>query len=213
MNNKDSTLIICCAGMGIRLGIGTTKALVDICGEPLIIRQLQMLDSFDDIRIVVGFQAEKLISVVKKYRADVMFAFNYEYEHTGVADSLRKALVGARENIITLDGDTLVNSDDFHLFTNYEQESLAVSSIRSTEPILATVVDNYATHLSKVEGNYQWSGIAKFKASKFIDKSKHVYDVVNRMLPMPVITIRSREVNTQDDYDEAISWFKDGCTK
>ena len=39
-DKKDITVIICCAGMGTRLGIGTTKALVDIAGEPLIIREL-----------------------------------------------------------------------------------------------------------------------------------------------------------------------------
>ena len=31
--------------MGTRLGIGTTKALVDICGKPLIIRLLESLQN------------------------------------------------------------------------------------------------------------------------------------------------------------------------
>ena len=39
MDNK--TIIISCAGMGTRLGIGMTKALIDIDGKPLIIRQLE----------------------------------------------------------------------------------------------------------------------------------------------------------------------------
>ena len=42
-DKKDITVIICCAGMGTRLGIGTTKALVDIAGETLIIRELKLL--------------------------------------------------------------------------------------------------------------------------------------------------------------------------
>ena len=37
IKKTDVTVIICCAGMGTRLGIGTTKALVDVGGEPLII--------------------------------------------------------------------------------------------------------------------------------------------------------------------------------
>ncbi|MBO7514279.1 MAG: 2-C-methyl-D-erythritol 4-phosphate cytidylyltransferase, partial [Lachnospiraceae bacterium] len=32
------TIVISAAGMGTRLGIGTTKALIDIDGKPLIIR-------------------------------------------------------------------------------------------------------------------------------------------------------------------------------
>ena len=52
LQSDKTTVIICCAGMGTRLGIGTTKALVDICGVPLIIRQLELLKEFDDIRIL-----------------------------------------------------------------------------------------------------------------------------------------------------------------
>ena len=43
VDKKDMTIVICCAGMGTRLGIGTTKALVNVCNKPLIIRQLEML--------------------------------------------------------------------------------------------------------------------------------------------------------------------------
>lgn len=68
IDKNDITVIICCAGMGTRLGIGTTKALVDIEGEPLIIHQLRLLDEFDDIRVVVGFDAERVINVVKQFR-------------------------------------------------------------------------------------------------------------------------------------------------
>ena len=71
------TIIISCAGMGNRLGLGKTKALIEIEGKPLIIRQLEMLANEDDIRIVVGYQAEQLIDVVKKYRKDVVFVFNH----------------------------------------------------------------------------------------------------------------------------------------
>lgn len=108
-----ATVIICCAGMGTRLGIGTTKALVDISGKPLIIRQLEQLTEYDDIRIVVGFDAERVIQTVKEYRQDIMFVFNYDYEHTGTADSLRCALLGANDVIIALDGDIVLNAHDF----------------------------------------------------------------------------------------------------
>ena len=54
----SKTIVISCAGMGTRLGIGTTKALIDIEGKPLILRQLEILKDFDDIRIVVGYQME-----------------------------------------------------------------------------------------------------------------------------------------------------------
>lgn len=73
------TIIISCAGMGNRLGLGTTKALVQIDGKPLIIRHLEMLQKEKDVRIVVGYQAEKVIETVRKYRNDILFVFNHKY--------------------------------------------------------------------------------------------------------------------------------------
>ena len=65
MGHDDISVVICCAGMGTRLGIGTTKALVKIAGKSIIQRQLEMLDEYDDIRVAVGYQAEKVIKEVK----------------------------------------------------------------------------------------------------------------------------------------------------
>ncbi len=42
-------VIIGCAGMGNRLGLGMTKALVEVDGNPLIIRHLEQLDDEEDI--------------------------------------------------------------------------------------------------------------------------------------------------------------------
>ena len=58
------TVIISCAGMGNRLGLGTTKALVEVEGKPLIMHHLEKLKDESDIRVVVGYQAEKVINVV-----------------------------------------------------------------------------------------------------------------------------------------------------
>ena len=73
------TIIISCAGMGNRLGLGTTKALIDVAGKPLIIRHLEHLEAETDVRIVVGYQAGKVIDTVREYRDDVTFVFNRKY--------------------------------------------------------------------------------------------------------------------------------------
>lgn len=210
IRTDNTTVIICCAGMGTRLGIGTTKALVDIDGKPLIIRQLELLKDFDDIRIVVGFQAERLIEVVKAYRNDVMFAFNYQYETTGVADSLRKGLLGAREYILSLDGDILINPEDFKKFMAMQGEFLAITSISSAEPVMATAVDDRVMHLSKTEGNMQWPGVVKISRDKLSGMSSHVYDVLNEVLPIQYQIVRAREIDTQEDYEKAIEWYEGG---
>ena len=210
MKPNNTTVIICAAGMGTRLGIGTTKALVDIDGVPLIIRQLELLRAFDDVRIIVGFQAERLISVVKEFRTDIMFCFNYQYETTGVADSLRKGLITSREYVLSLDGDILLNAVDFAAFCAFPDECLGISHIKTAEPVYATVEEGKVTRLSKTDGNMQWPGIAKVKKEKLIGKSSHFYDVLNEILPLSAFNMRTREIDTQEDYDRALEWFQNG---
>ena len=77
--------MINCAGEGRRLGMGKTKALVSVLGEPLIAWHLRMLREVRDIVVVVGHQARDVIDVVSTLRRDVVFAFNHEYATTGTA--------------------------------------------------------------------------------------------------------------------------------
>lgn len=212
MNDISKTsIIICCAGMGTRLGIGTTKALVNICGKPLIIRLLEQLDEYKDIRIVVGFDAERVIQTVRKYRDDIMFVFNYDYETTGAANSLKKALLGANDIIIAIDGDTLFDKADFQRLLNYNGECIAVSKNATMEPIVATSDGNNVVKLSKGNGDLQWSGVSKLLKNRFNGDGEYVYNILNKQLPISSLEIRLKEINTQDDYENAISWFNKNC--
>ncbi len=206
----NTTIIICCAGMGTRLGIGTTKALVDIDGIPLIIRLLEMLNEYDDVRVVVGYQAEKVIEVVNSYRKDIMFAFNYKFETTGVADSLRKGMIVAREYIVSIDGDILINPDDFRKFLECEKECLGITKITSEELVYANVNNGIIENLSKEKGNWQWPGLLKIKRERLKGESPHVCNMLNEIMPIPGFVLRAREINTQEDYEKFINWFKRG---
>ena len=118
----SKTIVISCAGMGTRLGIGTTKCLVDIDGKPLIIRQLEQLKDYDDIRIVVGYQMERVMEVVNSYRKDILFVLNQNYRNTGTGGSFSLAMRHARELIVSLDGDLLVHPDDLARVLNSDEE-------------------------------------------------------------------------------------------
>jgi len=75
---------------GRRLGLGSTKALVSVHGEPLIAWHLRMLRHVRDVVVVVGYQAESVIDAVRAIRNDVIFAFNHDYATTGTAASLAR---------------------------------------------------------------------------------------------------------------------------
>ena len=76
------SVVISCAGIGSRLGLATTKALINIHGKTLIRWQLELLKDIEDIRIVVGFQANEVIKEVLSYRDDVVFVYNHNYFET-----------------------------------------------------------------------------------------------------------------------------------
>lgn len=205
MSNSDTTVVICCAGMGTRLGIGTTKALLHIGGKPLIIHQLENLDSYNDVRVVVGYQADKVIETVNAYRKDVMFCFNNEYQMTSPSISRVKGAINSKKYILSVDGDVLVNPDDFRQMLEINGEYLAVSKKHSEEPDLVTVNNGNAEYFSE-SGSFEWSGIVKIKSEDLIKNNGEVENI----FPVPAFLIRTRDIDTQDDYDNAIKWVQNG---
>ena len=51
------SVVISCAGIGSRLGLNSTKALINIHGKSLISWQLELFKNVQDVRVVVGFQS------------------------------------------------------------------------------------------------------------------------------------------------------------
>lgn len=208
---KDNmTIIISCAGMGTRLGIGATKALLDIDGKPLIIHQLEQLKDYDDIRVVVGYQAEKVIEVVKNYRDDISFAFNYDYKTTGTAASFSKGMVGAREYVVAFDGDLLVNPDDLNAFLSQEEECIGGCEPTTDNPVLMTIEDGKVVEFSREHGQLEWTGLAKMKTERLTPGDKHVYMMFEPLMPIKVMKIRTKEIDTQNDYKHAVKWVLNG---
>ena len=207
MCKKDTTIVICCAGMGKRLGIGTSKALLDINGKPLILRQLELLDDYDDIRIVVGYQAEDVIRTVLSYRKDIMFVFNYKYESTSVVTSMNKAIIKPRKYVVEMDGDILINPDDLDLILKYPGECIGGNDIHSDKPIGLKVRDEKVLSFENGMADYEWSGLAKIKSDRLIQENKYLYLSLERFLPLAHVYIRSRDIDTPDDYMEALDWY------
>lgn len=206
--NDSTTVVICCAGMGTRLGIGLPKTLVSINDKPLIIYLLELLDNFSDVRIVVGFQAEKIINIVKEYRKDITFVFNYDYETTGPASSLSKALTGANKKIISIGGDILINQEDFEKIKSMD-ECIAYSDVTSSSPTLVKVENEKVINIGG-DGQFEWQGILKIDKNKLINGNDYIYEMVQPNFPIEGLYVRSREIDSQEDYDNAIVFYNNG---
>ena len=208
------TVIIGCAGMGNRLGLGTTKALVEVDGKPLIVRHLEMLEDEKDIRVVVGYQAEKVIDVVRKYRDDIMFVFNHNYRTTGTGASVALAARYANKYILSLDGDLLVHPEDMKKILKCDYEFVSGGIPETDDPwMLQTYQENeqeYVSAFSKNMGTYEWNGIAQMKSSKMLNGTGHVFQLIEPYLPVKFLELRTREIDTINDYEKAVAWVKNG---
>lgn len=208
------TVVISCAGMGNRLGLGTTKALVEIDGKPLIVRHLEMLQEESDIRVVVGYQAESVIEVVRQYRKDVVFVFNHKYRETGTGASVALASQYANEYILSLDGDLLVHPDDMQKILNCDHEFVSGNEPGTDDPWMLQTYEEggkeYVSAFSRCEGNYEWNGIAQMKSSKMKNGTGHVFQLIEPFLPVPFLEVRTHEIDTVNDYERAVEWVKNG---
>lgn len=212
MKRPYRTVIISCAGMGNRLGLGVTKALLEVEGKPLIIRHLEMLDEEKDVRVVVGFQAEKVMKVVREYRNDILFVYNHDYQKTGTGASLMLAAQYAAQYILSLDGDLLVHPQDMEKILKCEGEFIGGGEIETEEPWLVQTVlkkgQVYGTGFSQQSGEYEWTGITQVNRERLTMGYGHVYQLLEPLLPIPVMQVRTREIDTINDYEKAVQWIR-----
>ena len=198
------TVVISCAGMGNRLGLGVTKALVDVDGKPLIVRHLEMLQDEKDIRIVVGYQAEKVIEVVRRYRDDILFVFNHCYKTTGTGASVALAAKYAGEFVLSLDGDLLIHPEDMKKILVCEHEFVGGGLPETDDPWMLQTYDEgertYVSAFSKNIGDYEWNGITQVKSKKVLQGTGHVFQLLESYLPLPFLELRTKEVDTVNDY-------------
>lgn len=133
--SSDLSIIIPCAGMSKRMkGVGA-KCLLEIGGQSLIQRQLNILwDTYPkaDIFVSIGFQAERIRKHLKDY--PVRFIYNPIFEATNVVFSIGLALQACNtHNILVIYGDLIYNKESVAEITSGYSKILAVNSFKEEE--------------------------------------------------------------------------------
>lgn len=191
-----------------------TKALVKLHEKTLIEWQLDLLKDVEDVRIVVGYQYTQVMEMVLNKRKDVIFAFNHDYRNTGTAASFVKGTKSTKENnlIISLDGDLLIHPEDFKNILESDYEFVGVCDKNSEEPVYVnTFLEDgieKACSFSRLDGKYEWTGVAQLSNRKMLNGTGHVYQLVEPFLPMRILKFRSQEIDTYADYENALKWVQ-----
>lgn len=202
---KGKSLVLNCAGIGSRLGLGQTKALIKLKGKPLIHHQLESFTDVEDIRIVIGFQADEVVKTVLKKRTDVIFVYNHDYFHTKTGASYYLGARHGNEYALAWDGDLLVHPKDINKCLNFNGEFVGCSDVVSDEPVFVQCNESNDMGLafSRERGELEWIGPACLKRDKVRFVSNHVYNIFESYLPLPILKTDARDIDTYDDYIRA----------
>ena len=202
------TVIISCAGVGSRLGLNIPKCLVEINNKSLLEFQLEQLQDVDVIRVVVGYKKDLVIDKIKTINKNVKIIENKDYEVTGTAGSFWCAIDGTEHPyVIALDGDLIVNPIDMQKLLSSEEELICGEEKNTEDPVLITLDDkNRVIKFSRDEGEYEWAGLAQIKKENLVEGLKHIYQILEPLLPIKFQLIRAKEIDTPSDLKEAEEW-------
>lgn len=204
----DKTVVISCAGMGKRLGRNTPKAIVSVDGKSLIRRNLDMIDSNYDVRVVVGYKYLDVIKEINSFRKDVTFVFNRDYMNNGTGASLSIAEKFSNSKIIAIDGDLIIHPNDMQSILEENEEFVGVSPKSTDDPVLVTVKENTAVGFSREHGDYEWNGVCLIYKENFVEGDKHVYQLLEPLIPLKYKVLRTKEIDTPNDFVNAEKWVK-----
>jgi len=208
----STTVIITAAGLGSRLNLKIPKSLVEINGKSILRRQLEILDEYDDIRIVVGYHADRVIDHVKNIRKDILFVFNHNYVNSTPLNSLYLASRFARKKILYIDGDLLITPKALANITKSGKTNLGITKTYSDHPVCVEIEkrnkESFITKFSRKRMTYEWSGLMYADTNMIIDKSLYVYQIFENYLPLNATFVDVCEIDTQKDLEFAKKWIK-----
>jgi len=208
--SEEKSVVISCAGIGSRLGLGLTKALVQINGGSLISWQLKLFKDVEDLRIVIGFQGGEIVEEVRKYRDDVIFCYNHRYFETKTGASFYLGARHANNEILEWDGDLLVHPDDVKMLLNTKGEYICYGDKTSEETVFVRTNDKgEVLSFSRESGDYEWTGPACMAKRNLTYNSNNVFNMFEPLCPMRGIKVRAYDIDTYNDYIRVSEITKD----
>ncbi len=206
----NKTVIISCAGMGTRLGLDMPKCLVEVDGKSLIEMQLEELQDVEDIRVVVGYKKEEVIEKIKELNPNVKIYVNDNYMNTGTAGSFWSAIDGTEKDfVMAIDGDLIINPVDMRHLVESNEEFICGEEVNTEDPVLVTLDENNnVIKFSRESGSFEWAGVAQVKKENLIKGDRHIYQILEPLLPLQFKQIRAKEIDTPSDLESAKEWVK-----
>lgn len=211
MSNVDH-LVIACAGVGSRLGMGLPKALIEVGGQTLLRRLLRATRAVPNVRVIVGFQEEDVIAEAFRARKDVVIVRNPAFLTTSTLTSFARGAEGLVGKTIFMDGDLVVDPAEFERFRARAatvDELYGHCPVRSDDPVYAhlSADGGHITAFSRRQASTrEWASVfcgepaRLFGRRPILDqRSGSVFEYISAELPLPAAPIDVAEVDTPQD--------------
>lgn len=206
--------MISAAGLGSRLELNMPKCLVEIGGRKVIDYQLDLLREIEDLRIVVGFMEEAVISHVREIRNDVLFVRNPDYRTTSNSYSLYLATKDLPEPFVAIDGDLLIDPasfDEFLVRCHGPKSVIGITESKTEEAVFVELDDsgeNVVAFTRERRSAYEWSGLAYLASIAIHRNQGYLYREIEQHIPLPAQKVKCFEIDTPEDLNAAIEWFR-----
>lgn len=187
--------LILCGGLGTRLNLhknGMPKALVKINQKPLILYILENLwkHSINDIRLSLGFGADRIVDFIKKEKIDVEYVI--EDKKLGTGGALKFASRDLDDFFLALNGDIIsdINLREFMNFHRCNPNTYKIVSYKvekSSDFGFLKIKDNYVTEFqekpSKSKAGYVNAGFYILHRNIFKDINNEVFSIERDIFP------------------------------
>lgn len=201
--------IIAAAGMGTRLHRNMPKLLAEINGRRIVSYQMELLKEIPDVRIVVGYQANEVMQIVKEIRPDVKFIVNENYASTNTLQSYYLGSKDLQEPFLLMDGDIIPQKASLDSFLHAANGGnlIGVSEVNTQDAVFVHLNQhNCIRCFSREEKSpYEWSNIAVVHPKLLAYENTYVYEQLEKFLPLPAKCVVRLEVDTPSDIQYAES--------
>lgn len=205
----SGTLVLNCAGIGSRLGLGKTKVLMELNGKTLLERHLENFKHVQDLRIVVGFQSADVIALAASMRKDILFVYNHDYFDTSSGYSFWLGARFGTPDVMQWDGDLIIHPDDAALCLRQQSPFIAYSKKRSQDGVFCDVnATGQVTRFSRKHGEFEWTGPCCMASTYIKPDTEYVFNMLEQALPLPGIEVRAMDIDTVEDYRTAASLLR-----
>ncbi|GMA41073.1 hypothetical protein GCM10025883_31180 [Mobilicoccus caccae] len=169
-------------------------------------RQLALLDTVPDVRIVVGFEEQAVIDEARRHRPDILVVRNPAYASTTTLDSYALGARHLGQSCLFMDADILFEPGSLGNFVTSCDDApvIGYTDAKTVDAVFVAVESELVTSFSREQRTpFEWANIAFLPPGYCEGGARSVYEHLSPRLPLRGRYIDSYEIDRPEDLEMA----------